>query len=312
MGLLPDLDLVGRLLGEWTSLIHHRGYSHSLILLPALVPLFGYLGHRWEGRRHSWPVWCHLVAWTLLTHPLLDLFTSYGTMVLAPLSWDRFAIDGVGIVDPIYSVALILGLALAHGARRRGGPGRRFTAGALILSSMYLLGGLGVTYVVKERARAQLEHMGFDPVRIRAVPPPVFTLVRRVVARDARGRVATAPTSLLLTGPMDFVVHDLPGDPRVDAVLESESGRTFLWFADGYVTASVLEGGVVLLMDQRYGMTHDRDWSPFQARFTVDGKGRVTSAHVEHGTGDLDVWSEIRACLALSTGRHASLPEPAP
>ena len=55
--------------------------------------------------------WALVMAASMLSHPLLDWFTTYGTQLLAPFSRHRFAIDGVGIVDPFYSLTLIAGLS---------------------------------------------------------------------------------------------------------------------------------------------------------------------------------------------------------
>src|SRR5690606_37503481 len=34
LGMTPDLDIISGLAGQWASLIHHRGVSHSLLFAP--------------------------------------------------------------------------------------------------------------------------------------------------------------------------------------------------------------------------------------------------------------------------------------
>ena len=134
-GLLPDLDMFARFFGdEWTTFVHHRGLSHSLLVLPLVVPLAAWLGWKWPGRVHDvvrttrdgkrtpWLVWAHLAFWSLCTHPVLDWFTSYGTQLFAPATWHRYANDGVFIIDPIYSIPLFVALVWSWRRRKRGEP----------------------------------------------------------------------------------------------------------------------------------------------------------------------------------------------
>src|SRR5690606_22353644 len=118
---------IGR--GEFTTLVVHRGWSHSLLVLPIVAFGVAWVARKWGMRQRTKPdidppprppgverywLWYHLCFWALITHPLLDTFTAYGTQLLAPLSDARFAIDGVSIIDPFYTipmaVVVIIGL----------------------------------------------------------------------------------------------------------------------------------------------------------------------------------------------------------
>ncbi len=275
-GLLPDLDMFVSIFGDqWTSLVHHRAFSHSLLLLPLVVPLVAWLGWRWDGKRNPYLVWMHLAFWSLCTHPLLDWFTSYGTVLFLPVTWRRYANDGVFIIDPIYSIPLFVALVWSWRRRKRCGPlpggplpegnahgvkavlarmrafvarlgafferleGRQITGAALAFTTAYLLFGLGVTGYAKSVARAELEGHGFEPVGVRAMPMAFFPLLRRVVARDAGGTIMAGGVSLWARRPIRFARFELPDDPLMKKALESEEGGILAWFADGYVAANV-------------------------------------------------------------------------
>ncbi|MGB1248508.1 MAG: metal-dependent hydrolase, partial [Chitinophagales bacterium] len=45
----------------------------------------------------------------LFTHVLLDAFTTYGTQLLLPFSDKRISFDSINIVDPVYTIPLLLG-----------------------------------------------------------------------------------------------------------------------------------------------------------------------------------------------------------
>jgi len=121
-GLIPDLDMLAVLAtGAWGEFVLHRGPSHSLLFAPVFGPLLGLAVWRFHSRRRAVDpgaadrdghatrhpgdperrgTWMWLFTAALFTHPLLDVFTSYGTQLLAPFSRQRFACDAVGIIDP--------------------------------------------------------------------------------------------------------------------------------------------------------------------------------------------------------------------
>ncbi len=268
-GLMPDADVVMRVAGEWASLVHHRGVTHSFIALPIVAPLIGALACRVLGGGRDRVAWMHLTFWALVTHPMLDLFTTYGTQIFSPLSDSRWALDGVAIVDPIYTVPLGWAVFKRHvrGARI-----------ALAWGAAYLLFGAALSAHVRSEARAQLEAEGFRPVAVRALVPILFPMLRRVVARDAAGEMRVGAWSW--KGPMEFVAVERDDDPAVDVALESEEGAIFSWFADGYVAARIERGAdatTVRLFDKRYTSFSDPQGSLFGAEITVKD-GRVVAA----------------------------------
>ncbi|MBW2260745.1 MAG: metal-dependent hydrolase [Deltaproteobacteria bacterium] len=311
MGLLPDLDLVSSMLGEWTSLVHHRGWSHSLLVLTLITPLMGYLGYRLGKRRTPYAAWTLLAFLALITHPLLDVCTSYGTMILVPITWKRFAIDAVGIIDPAYSLPLLASLVWSWRLRKRGASGRitghRIAAAALALTTTFLLAGLGITELTRSRARSDLAAQGFAVDEIRATPPPLFTPLRRVVARDADGTVMVAVVSLWSPRPYRFLRVDQPDDPLIDKALATREGEIFTWFADGFITARVERDAsdgtaVVHVDDHRYGLVTQPGWAPFGVRFEYLSEDDPPEAILKEHHAGLDVTSEIAASWKLMFG----------
>lgn len=60
---------------------------------------------------------CILLA--AVTHPLLDWCTSYGTELLSPFSRERFALDAIPIIDPAFTLLLVVTLVTCWLLRRR-------------------------------------------------------------------------------------------------------------------------------------------------------------------------------------------------
>ena len=133
-GWLPDIDVFFHSLASWEGLEFHRSFTHSLLLLPTLSPFMGGLAYSmesWLRKRHlktltykeqkaleedadttdnRFILWTKLAFWALITHPLLDVFTTYGTQLLYPLSKTRFATDAIAIIDLFFTIPLIVAL----------------------------------------------------------------------------------------------------------------------------------------------------------------------------------------------------------
>src|SRR5215475_9554836 len=115
----PESDIFRDMVSRDPLLIitWHRSYTHSLLLLPLFaLTLAG--ATRWVGRKLGWdgPSYAALVgiyAIGIASHILLDLVTTFGTMVWSPLAWSRPAWDLIFIVDFSFSGILLIPQLLA-------------------------------------------------------------------------------------------------------------------------------------------------------------------------------------------------------
>jgi len=171
----------------------------------------------------------------VLSHLLLDLLTSWGTMLLLPFSHERLALPWLFILDVF--VWLILGLPLLRVAwlRRRGGVPdaivRRTSVGALTLLTLYVA-LCGVAHARVRRAALEQLPAGADPEAVLAYPSPPgpllwTTLVRTTDQEWHRGFASAITGGVTAAG----VVPTGLDDPRVQVALETDLGSTYRWFA---------------------------------------------------------------------------------
>jgi len=106
---LPDTDFFANFVSNH-PLIHaefHRSITHSFLMLPVWALLLGGLTCRWDDRRR-WLLLSSLYGAGLALHICLDLITSYGTMILSPWGWDRFAWDITFFADLTLTAVVLL------------------------------------------------------------------------------------------------------------------------------------------------------------------------------------------------------------
>ncbi|MBO0797732.1 MAG: metal-dependent hydrolase, partial [Blastocatellia bacterium] len=171
------------------------------------------------------------------THGLLDSLTNYGTQLFWPFSNYRVALDYIGIVDPIYSLILLLGVIFT--ARRKVVRPARI---ALLLSALYLCFGAWQHHRSLEVQRQLAGMRGHRIDRSRVMPAPGWLLFwRSIYLANGRMYIDGIKTPwfggpLVLEGGSanETAIEDLPASVRANA----ESRRRFRvlnWFADGLI-----------------------------------------------------------------------------
>ncbi len=123
LGTLPDLDALPLALltdDPVARMTWHRSASHSLFVLPLLGWAIWALFRRSGGRVAESPLrWFWAIQLALVTHPLLDAFTVYGTQLWWPLPMRSVMWSSVFIIDPLYTIWLLAACIAAWWLRER-------------------------------------------------------------------------------------------------------------------------------------------------------------------------------------------------
>lgn len=178
-GMAPDLDVLIR--SSTDSLLfleYHRQFTHSLLFIPfgallcalVLTPL---LGKHFELKFSSAYLFCLL---GYATHGLLDACTTYGTLLLWPLSYERFAWNVLSIIDPLVTLPLLIGIFWTLRSR---------SSAAVLLALAWFGTYVALGTVQRDRAEAVAwtlaEARGHAPARLEAKPSFANLLVFKTV-----------------------------------------------------------------------------------------------------------------------------------
>ena len=234
-GMAPDLDVLIRSPSDpLLFLEYHRHFTHSLAFIPVGGALVGSALWLLMRRRFSLP-W--LIAFATLgwaTHGLLDACTTYGTQLLWPFDNVRIAWNNIGIIDPVPTLAWLLGTIVALTT------GKAFWARVgLVIGVLYLL--LGVAQ--RERAESVQADMirARDHSAVRAeVKPTVLNLFlwRSIYEHDGRFQVDAihvGPTGDARVYPGESVAKlDPEALALPDGSMMARDVERFTWFSDGW------------------------------------------------------------------------------
>ena len=183
LGTLPDLDVLISYGGVVEDFTYHRSFSHSLIVQFLAVPLLTWLALKIhpDTRPHKMR-WALAILTILWTHALLDNFTVYGTQLLWPLTEYPFGLSSMFIIDPAYTLPLLIGLGFAAYLGWQTPKARTASVTALVISSLYLSWSLVAKSTIKDTIAKTLVEQNLNVYAVLTTPMPLNTLLWRVVA----------------------------------------------------------------------------------------------------------------------------------
>ncbi len=259
LGTLPDLDGIPLALITEDPVLRmtwHRSISHSLFVLPIVATLIWWLFKRYGGGRVAQaPMrWFWAIQLALITHPLLDAFTVYGTQLWWPLPVAPTMWSSVFIIDPLYTLWLLIACGIAWSARERIVAQRALVAG-LMLSTAYLGWSLMAKTMAERAADEALAEIGLQDAPRFSVPMPFNTLLWRVVAMTPDGYVEGERSLVADRGAMRFRAQ--PSDvAALREVADYEAVARLRWFNHGFMKAQERDGRLIL-SDLRMGFEPD-------------------------------------------------------
>ena len=253
LGTLPDTDVIlYPVLNDIQRLYWHRGESHSVFFLVLGSLLIGWLlwKSRWKEvlspRRAITGIFLIFV-----THVTVDYFNVYGTQLLAPISRHGFGHGNMFIIDPLFTLPLLIGIIMA--GIFKGHTGNRANLTGVILSSIYALFSLVSHAYADHTFKQQLRTRNIEVLRSMTGATPMNTLLWRHVARTPEG-LLIGYFSIIGDNPHDKIHFDLI--PRNENLIESYKGqanvKTVEWFSQGFWVAWE-KNGILNMSDLRFG-----------------------------------------------------------
>jgi inner membrane protein len=245
-GTLPDLDVFIDHGDAVRNMVLHRAESHALFWQTLFSLPFAAAVARLHGEQAQWKRWWLALWLALVTHPLLDAFTVYGTQLLLPFTDHPFALGSVFIIDPLYTLPLLVGTGLALAWKSL-----RANAVGLVLSCAYLAWGVAAQSQVERVARASLAAQGLVAERVLVTPTAFNSVAWRVVAMQ-RDHYLEGFYSLLDDRPTIAFDRFDRGAALEPVVRELDAFRRVAAFSKGFYALREASGRV-LLTDLRMG-----------------------------------------------------------
>ena len=284
-GTLPDLDILASpFLDEVTRLYWHRGISHSILMMLVATLIFAKplaMIHHAKNVTVKEAGWFVFLAWS--THVIIDVFTTYGTQILEPFSDQRFAFSNLFIVDPLFTLPLLvccLAVAIrcirvARGSLETTAISSSAAPKALMVSGIYVV----FSFVMKLWAMGAIsdqvaeDHPGAKVVAVS--PTPGNTILWRGLIETDKGYFIKfwSPFDSEETGYDYFSKdHDLVKQFKDEKLFEG-----LQWFSRGHWISRRGPDGKVVFIDMRFGFVRSPKYELqqpiFQWQLSYDEEG---------------------------------------
>jgi len=278
LGTLPDLDVLIPYGGPIEDFTYHRGFSHSLLVLSAAAPAIGWALHKFHNLA-SLKLWIAMVWLVLVTHPLLDGFTVYGTQLFWPVTEYPVSGSSVFIIDPAYTLWLALGVIAVLAFNRQHTLGYRLNAIGLVLACSYLAWAVAAKTYVTGIAVRSLEDQGISHTGLLSTPAPFNTLLWRFVAMQDEGYYVGYYSVFDDTKDIRFTRYESRTD-LLAPLADNWHVRRLQWFSHGFYRVSQPSRSEVLITDLRMGVENAYVFKFKVADIAADGSMKPANEHI--------------------------------
>lgn len=249
-GMAADIDVILRSPTDPLMFLEfHRQFTHSFLFIPVGGLLCALLLYPFLKKKISFSKLFLFSCLGYGTHGLLDACTSYGTQLFWPFSDTRIAWDIVSVIDPLFTLPIIILLLFATIRKNR-----FFARTALLYSICYLFLGqiqhnralIAVSNLANER--------GHSTERITVKPTFGNLMVWKLIYEHDDFYYVDAVR--LGINPLYFTGASLPKLSAASTIhlspIQTRDVERFRWFSDGYIAWSPVDPS--LIGDIRYSM----------------------------------------------------------
>ncbi len=255
-GTLPDLDVFFTgLFHPIDALLVHRGFSHSILFALIAGPICGWIVHLLYKKRYNLNSWRLLFFWAIITHPMLDIFTNYGTEFLWPFPV-RLSLNSVFVIDPLYTLPFMTCLIVALFLKRDNPRRKRLNLVGIYYSSFYLAFGLIVKTIILFNANYYFKKADLTTKNAMVTPMPLTSFYWMILAEDSHHYYVGYKSLFYAFNPKDIEVI-----PKIKAPLNKlkwktkNYSHTLKFISNGYFTTEKKDHSM-RFYDLRFGTTN--------------------------------------------------------
>ena len=251
-GTIPDLDVfLNNFFDEATQLMVHRGISHSLFFPIIVAPIIGYWVSKWHHKSGKRIEWMQLFFWTIFTHPLLDLFTGYGTGLFTPFYDHRFQLDTIFIIDPGYTLPLFLSVLTVLFLKRDSRLRQRINWIGIGLAHAYLVFTVYHKIQIQAIVDQNITKNNFEVVQYMTAPSPLNNFLWWVLIESDNQYHVAYYSFFDSTTDLSFRAFE-KNMSYLSSANSNEQVKTLIKFSKGFFSLEK-EDNILIFNDLRFG-----------------------------------------------------------
>ena len=253
-GTIPDLDVIGRLfLGTVDELHFHRGFTHSLIFSILFAPVLGWLISKIHKNENvTVKEWTIMAFLALITHPILDCFTTWGTQLFWPFDY-RVAWHSIFVIDPFYTIPFLVLLIISMFYNRKSKTRFILNTTGLILSTTTLGITLMNQQLMNTAFKEQLTKQNITYQAIEVRPAPLQNILWTANVETEQGYYIGYHSFLDKNDRIDFT-YIVKNKNLLDPYIHIEELQRLLFITKGWYAVNQINDKQYLINDLRFGL----------------------------------------------------------
>lgn len=224
-----------------------------------MVKMYKEYNHEFYSFDHvSYKEWLVFFLFALITHPLLDCFTVYGTQIFSPFSNERVSWDNISVADPAYTIALGLPIWLASFFHRKSKARLNWVIVGVVLSSAYMMSTIYNKNKVNQVLKSTIKQENIV-ADMSMTNPTIFNSILWSATVKAQDTIYTGLYSIF-DKDKKFELKKFPvNDHLLDNIPSDDyTINTIKWFSKGYYTVQAAGQDSLQMSDLRYGTLGNR------------------------------------------------------
>jgi len=250
---IPDLDVFLIFSDPVREITIHRGFSHSFVFPFLAAPILAWLAFRFLKDPISFRQWAFFFFVLILTHPLLDSLTTYGTQLFLPFSDYRVNFNSLFIIDFVFTLPLIVATIACLVMKSSNLNRSKWIASCLSISAFYVvLSFCSKTYASQVFEKSLAENGIKTKHRMTGVTP--FNILLWYTVAEVDSGYFIGDYSLLDEDQKVSYGFVKRNENLISDLKNEYAVNRLIWFSNGYYSVEKVKGQT-LFFTLKFGTT---------------------------------------------------------
>ena len=196
--------------------------------------------------------WTKLFFWAIVTHPILDCFTTYGTQLFQPFSDYRVSFNNISVADPLYTIPLIICLFLMSRKLKTDDKRRMIMWIGILISSAYMLFTIWNKSRINSVFEKTLQAENIEYKRYMTSPSILNNVLWFCLAERENDYVFGLYSVFDKKKEVQLETLDKNWN-FLDAQKDDKVINTLRWFSNDYYAVMIRRDGSLQINDMRFG-----------------------------------------------------------
>lgn len=196
--------------------------------------------------------WTKLFFLAIVTHPILDSFTTYGTQLFQPFSSYRVGFNNISVADPLYTIPLIVAIIIMSRYARSNSKRQKIMWAGILISSLYMAFTIWNKSRINDVFVKTLEKENIEYKRYMTSPTILNNVLWFCLAERETDYVLGLYSQFDKKNEVVLSTMNKNWD-LLAAKDDDDVINTLDWFSNGYYSVMKRKDGSLQINDMRYG-----------------------------------------------------------